>query len=185
MWFGDPGSNNGCFSIWCHEGGNIRTFRQIIDFSASNFAVAEASNYVINTWQQVGLAAASATSLYAIRNGVRGTEITTSSTGLTFSVMDEITLGRYDRTSVFGSLNGFVAHAALWNAALTEQEWAMLGSGISPLRVRPQNLHAYYPTLGRDTNDIDIIRAKTFTATGTTSSPNEPPLIWPQAAQST
>lgn len=180
MWYGNQGSNDGCFAIWFHENGDIQTTRQIVDFNSGppNFVTAVAGSYTVNAWQQAGLAAASATSLYAIHAGVRGTEVTTSSTGLNFAVMDNITLGRYDRTSSFGYFGGQIAHAALWTAALTAEEWAMLGAGLSPLRVRPQSLYFYTPYIGRDTSDIDIIRGITMTATGATASTNEPPLLW-------
>jgi hypothetical protein len=181
IWFGNPGSNDGVFYVELLAAGNVFAGRQITDFGAANFAGATAGAWTANAWQQVGGSYASATSIYAVLNGVRSAEQTASSAALTFSVMDELTLGRYDRTSVFGSQNGQIAHAGIWSAALTETEWASLGAGISPMRVRPQSLHAYFPFIGRNTNDIDIIRAKTFTATGTTASAEEPRLIWPRA----
>jgi hypothetical protein len=185
IWFGNPGTNDGALSVELlasGSGGTVAAQRQIIDFTpgVGNFQRATtAATWTVDAWQQVGGAFASATSIYAVLNGVRSAEQTASSAALTFAVMDELTLGRYDRTSVFGSQNGQIAHAAIWSAALTETEWASLGAGISPMRVRPDLLHAYFPFLGRDTNDIDIIRAKTFTATGTTVSSEEPPVLWP------
>lgn len=187
IWFGNPGTNDGVVAVELQAGGSVAAIRQITDFFSTEptprVRTATVGTWTVDTWQQVGGAFASATSIYAVLNGVRGAEQTGASSGLTFAVMDELTLGRYDRTSVFGSQNGQIAHAAIWSAALTETEWASLGAGISPMRIRPQSLHAYFPFLGRNTNDIDIIRAKTFTATGTTVSSEEPPLIWPQPAQ--
>jgi hypothetical protein len=181
LWFGNPGTNDGCLSVTLDASGVVVAQRQITDFNSGppNFTSANTSSWTLNAWQQAGGAFASATSIYAVLNGIRGTEQTATSAALSFAVMDELTLGRYDRTSVFGSFNGQIAHAAIWSAALTETEWASLGNAISPMRVRPQSLHAYFPFLGRDTNDIDIIRAKTYTATGTTVSPEEPPVIRP------
>jgi hypothetical protein len=179
IWFGNPGSNDGVLYVELLSTGNVLAGRQIIDFGAANYKDATAGAWTANAWQQVGGAFASAASIYAVLNGVRSTEQTATSTALSFAVMDELTLGRYDRTSVFGSQNGQIAHAAIWSAALTETEWASLGAGISPMRVRPDLLHAYFPFIGRDTNDIDIIRAKTYTATGTTVSPEEPPVLQP------
>jgi hypothetical protein len=180
IWFGNPGTNDGALSVELQAGGTVAATRQIFDFSAANFKnTTTTATWTVDAWQQVGGAFASAASIYAVLNGVRSAEQTATSTGLSFAVMDELTLGRYDRTSVFGSQNGQIAHAAIWSAALTETEWASLGNAISPMRVRPQSLHAYFPFIGRDTNDIDIIRAKTFTATGTTVSPEEPPVLWP------
>lgn len=183
LYFGNATTDNGVLYVSLNgtaAGSQVEVGRQITDFTAANYSFAKTSaTWTVNAWQQVGGAFASASSIFAVRNGVRSAETTTTSAALDFSVMDDLTLGRYDRVSIFGSQNGQIAHAAIWSAALTAAEWASLGAGLSPMRIRPQSLHAYFPFLGRDTNDIDIIRANTFTATGTTASAEEPPVLWP------
>jgi hypothetical protein len=47
--------------------------------------------------------------------------------------------------------DGRIAVVALWNVALSAEEIAALAKGANPLRVRPQNLAAYYP-LWTDSN---------------------------------
>jgi hypothetical protein len=96
--------------------------------------------------------------------------------------MNRTTINAWNGGSNVG-IAGNIAHPAIWNVALTDAEVAMLASGLSPLRVRPQSLIFYLPTLGRDSPEIDIIGAQTFTVHGATASSNEPPFIWPQPAQ--
>lgn len=184
MWLGDQGTDNGTLSIGSQSaasGQKVTALRQITDFDAGppNFvSAASTASYAANTWHQCGLAAASATSLAAVLDGTVGATNTTASTALDFSVMDTITIARFDRTSAFGQMDGQFAHAALWTANLTAAEWAMLGAGASPLRIRPQSLVFYAPFLGRDSPEIDIVGGRTLTVTGTTASAAEPRVAW-------
>jgi hypothetical protein len=79
----------------------------------------------------------------------------------------------------FAGIIGQIAHPAIWNVALTDAEVAMLGAGISPLRVRPQSLVMYLPYLGRNGPEIDIINGRTLAVTGAAASSNEPPVRFP------
>jgi hypothetical protein len=133
-----------------------------------------------NTWFHACAVEASATSHAAFLNGgSKGTK----TTSFTFPTgMNRTTINAWNGGSNVG-IAGNIAHPAIWNVALTDAEVAMLASGLSPLRVRPQSLIFYLPTLGRDSPEIDIIGAQTLTVHGATASSNEPPFIWPQPAQ--
>jgi hypothetical protein len=76
--------------------------------------------------------------------------------------------------------NGQLAHVAGWNVALTDDEIAMLGAGrLSPLMVRPASLKFYFPYLGRDAADVDVMGGLTLSMTGTVDSvAEEPPILW-------
>ena len=50
--------------------------------------------------------------------------------------------------SIFVPMDGEIAEAAIWNAALTTEEVESLAAGYSPLFIRPQNLKAYWPLIG-------------------------------------
>ena len=50
---------------------------------------------------------------------------------------------------------GRIAEAAIWNVALTDSEVQALASGVSPLRVRPESLQAYWPLFAVTGNAID------------------------------
>ena len=93
--------------------------------------------------------------------------------------MNRTTINAWNAGANVG-IAGNIAHVGIWNVALTDGEVAMLASGLSPQRVRPQSLIAYLPFLGRDSPEIDIVGGKTFTVNGATTSANEPRLIWPQ-----
>lgn len=58
---------------------------------------------------------------------------------------------------------GGIMEAAIWNVALTSAEINMLGNniggtiiGVSPLRVRPQSIVAYWPLWGRTSPEINL-----------------------------
>ena len=109
----------------------------------------------------------------------------TNTTSLTVTAGDVLrtAVGLTRELGNFAGMIGQIAHPAIWDVALTDDEVAMLGAGLSPLRVRPESLVMYLPYLGRDGPEIDIARGRTLAVTGATASSNEPPLIWPQPAQ--
>jgi len=75
-------------------------------------------------------------------------------------------------------INGLVAHCAVWQAALTDEEMLMLADRLSPIFIRPQSLKMYTPCMGRESGIIDVISGATLTSSGTfASSPDEPPVM--------
>lgn len=44
--------------------------------------------------------------------------------------------------------NGLIAEVALWSVALTADEFASLAAGVSPRRIRPESIVAYWPLYG-------------------------------------
>jgi hypothetical protein len=74
---------------------------------------------------------------------------------------------------------GLIAHPAIWNVALTDEEVAALGAGASPLTIRPWALVFYAPYLGRDSSEIDIVGGRILTVTGASASNTEPRISWP------
>jgi hypothetical protein len=124
-------------------------------------------------WQHFAGVTASATSRFAYLNGTPGTEQTTS------RVPSGINMLRVGAGGTAASLwTGSIAHCAVWNVALTANEIAALAAGLSPLAVRPGALVAYWPYMGRDTADIDIVGRFDLTNTSTTSGADEPRLLW-------
>lgn len=67
-------------------------------------------------------------------------------------------------------LNGDIAEAAIWNAALTDDQVASLvvapGVGIYPSDVRPESLAAYWRLLGDDSPEPDEIGSNDLTVSG-------------------
>lgn len=99
-------------------------------------------------WQHVCAVFASDTYRVSYIDGVMGTPSTLSvnTTGL-----NSIFLG--SRSDYAFLYNGTLAEAAIYNAALTQEEVIMLSKGISAELVRPQNLKIYAPLI-RDTSAL-------------------------------
>lgn len=78
---------------------------------------------------------------------------------------------------VYRLFSGRLAEVAIWNAALTDAEGAILAASYSPLFVRPQSLVAYW-SLIRD-EDQDRIGGYDLTAYNTPGIATHPPIIYP------
>ena len=131
-----------------------------------------------NTWQNAcAVFAASNDRRIYLNGGSKGT----NTGSRTVSSLNSTSIGIIRGYATYAGFSGQIAHPAIWSVGLTDEEIAMLGAGISPLRIRPQSLAFYMPYLGRDSAEIDIIAARTATVTNATASANEPPLIWPRA----
>jgi hypothetical protein len=132
-----------------------------------------------NAWQHGGGVFASTTSRTAYLNGTPGTEETTSVADITPT---RVSIGVLDETTPADYMDGQIADAAIWNAALTDAEMAALAAGASPLSIRPGNLIFYVP-LVRD-NDIDIVGGLPLTATGTPTVSDDPGKLYRNPGQS-
>jgi len=73
--------------------------------------------------------------------------------------------------------SGRICHAAIWSAALTDAEVALLAAKISPLLVRPQSLVAYWPL--NEASDADIVGGYHMTAYNTPSWAESVPVTMP------
>ena len=70
--------------------------------------------------------------------------------------------------------DGELGHCAIWDVALTDQEILSLANGISPLRIRRDNLVYYCPINGQS-SEPDVVGGASGTVTGTTVV-EEPPI---------
>jgi hypothetical protein len=109
------------------------------------------ATFAANAWAHAAAVFTSGTSRAAYLNGGNKVSNTTSSTPGT---PDAVDVGRMMQTTK-NYMNGRLAEAAVWNVALTDAEVAALAAGVSPLRVRPANLVAYWPLLGIDSPETD------------------------------
>jgi hypothetical protein len=85
------------------------------------------------------------------------------------------TLIRQDWPATF--TDGLIAEAVWWNAALTDDEVAILAKRYSPLFVRPQNIVQYLPLI-RD-NDEDIVGGYSWNNATSPTVDAHPPIIYP------
>ena len=92
-------------------------------------------------WSHAAGVFASATSRVAYKNGVAGTEETTSRIPTT---IDSVRLGSQVGTNF---MDGTLAEVGIWNVALDAGEIAALAKGFSPQLIRPASLIHYYPLI--------------------------------------
>lgn len=161
----------------------INTGEQVVARTQVNTATAE-SVYVASTVGTTGFTHcaavfASDASRIAYYNGLAATEETTSRTP---TLPDTVSIGGhlYNTSTIARTWDGDVAEAAIYNVGLTAAEVAMLAAGYSPLMVRPEALVAYWPLVGRNSPETDIVGKYDLTLTGTTASPH-PRIIRPSA----
>lgn len=111
--------------------------------------------YTAGTWYHACGVYASATSRAAYLNGANKGTVATNVTPISLGVVSIGTAYRSDTPAVF--TDGRIAEAAIWGAALTDAEVAVLAQGVSPLLVRPADLLAYWPLLGNTSPEIDLV----------------------------
>ena len=132
----DAGTNN-VFLLYL-AAGVINAFTS----EAGSFSQASAGTALgTNAWSHAAGVFASATSRVAYKNGVAGTEETTSRIPTT---IDSVRLGSQVGTNF---MDGTLAEVGIWNVALDAGEIAALAKGFSPQLIRPASLIHYYPLI--------------------------------------
>ena len=98
----------------------------------------------VNTFFHAAAVVNSATSRSLILNGSTKTSNAVANIGTTS--VNRINIGsRYFSGALGGYQNGLIAEIGIWNAALTDAEIASLAKGMTPDKIRPQNLVFYAP----------------------------------------
>lgn len=146
--------------------------------AAGNGNAQTTSSYPANTWfHAAGVFASSTSRASYLNGGNKGT----NTTSVAPSGVNTTALGtRYASGSRGLFLSGRVAHAAIWDDALTDDEILVLSTGMSPLLVRPVNLVAYWPLDGNTSPEIDIVGRYELTVTGATKG-DSPRVFLPSA----
>ena len=148
---GDKDVSNHYHALMVNEVSGITYLQsRVIDGGAPANANTTAS-ISANTWHHGCIVHASLTDRAVLLDGgSKGTDTTSR----TPANLDAVRIaGRIDDGSL-QPYSGAIAHAAIWNAALSDSEVALLASGVSPLLVRRDALVAYWPLLG---DDRDVI----------------------------
>jgi len=130
------------------------------------------TGFSTGTWHHIcGIEASATDRRCFIDGGSKGTNTTSDSpTGV-----DRTTIGRNGGTGTKHYFDGRIAHLAIWDVALTDAEVASLAAGVSPLRLRRDNLVCYLP-VGGQSPERDIIGGLNMTLTGTAPVAEEPPI---------
>lgn len=101
-----------------------------------------------NVWMQYTCVFASTTSRTVYLNG-SAVSTNTGSASLNLPTnATNVYIAAASSTTVFAYSDAAMAEVAFWNVALTAGEAAALGSGQTPLRVRPASLKLYLPLAG-------------------------------------
>lgn len=132
------------------------------------------SGYSASSWQHACGVIASATDRRAFLNGAsKGTNATsvTDPPGLdAFSIGD---LGVADTLP----MAGLIAHAALYNIALSDAEVAILALGAHPMQVRPEALVFYLPMFDAHAGQVDWVGGRSLTVNGNPTQAASDPRI--------
>lgn len=104
----------------------------------------ESSTVSANTWTHMCAVFTSSSLVDLYHNGVN---VGTSTTSTTATNADTVQIGARYNSSWGLFLNGKVAEAGVWNAALTIDEIVSLSKGVASNNVRPQSLQFYAPLI--------------------------------------
>ena len=130
--------------------------------------------YTANVWHHACGVFAASNDRRAYLNGAGKV---TDTTDIVVENIDTFTVGVVPGSSRFGYMDGHIAEIAIWNAALTDAEVAILAKGYSPRFVRPQSLVEYFDLI----RGLNGIKGNVLTASGTTVS-NHPRIIQPYSS---
>jgi hypothetical protein len=173
MWIGDKDDAQRWYSISMdgnQAGDPVRLQRR----NGSDVNVDSTSGYSTSTWHHVaGVFTADNDVAILLDGGSKGTD----ATSVAPNSWDRTSIARAGDSSPGAYLDGRVAEAAVWDAALTDAEVAILAKGISPLFVRPQSLAAYWPLI-RDSDD-DIVGGYSMTPQNTPTVTVHPITFYP------
>lgn len=103
----------------------------------------------------------------------------TNTTAITPAGLDRTGVGAHikDEGNAF-FFSGRIAFPAIWNAALTDDEAAMLADGAWPPLVRPNNLVAFWPLNGA-APEPDIVGGYDLTPVNSPTVTDNPPYVIP------
>jgi len=143
--------------------------------NTANIFAASVTNWVTGQWHHLcGVERAVDDRSVFLDGGGEGTDAT-SQTPVTGNI-DRTTIGRRDNIESANAFGGDIAHVAIWDVALSDNEVGSLAAGVSPLKIRRDNLIAYWPLNGPEPA-VDIIGGLSLSAVnGPIPTEEEPPI---------
>ena len=132
------------------------TIKMITHLGTAENIAASTGTVSLDTWHHAGgKYTSSGTTGTAFLDGAnKGTDSTDP--GSTYGFSDTFIAVLYTG-SPSAYFDGIVAEIGIWDIALPDSAFAMLGKAVSPLMVYPQSLIAYYPLWGRSSLTLDIV----------------------------
>lgn len=148
---------------------------ELISFDATSGYVVLVTSATASTgaWQSAGGVWAASNSKALYLNGANKTT-NTSASNVVFTDLNRTGIGANVLGPATEFFDGRMAHAAVWAAALTDDDMAMLHAGLHPTRVKSASLIAYWALSGKDSPEIDIVGRNDLTVTNATVSNEEP-----------
>ena len=169
---GDKDVEDEHWDVGMEEAAKSNTIQLRAKTASSSSQASTTTSPSINTWHHACTVAASATDRAAfIDGGSKGISVTNRIP----AGADRTSIGRRGDSTPTREWSGDIAHVAVWNVALTDDEVATLAEGISPLRVRRDALIAYWP-IGGQSAEPDIVGGLNLTVNGTPAKSEEPPI---------
>jgi len=160
--------NDVTFLVTLHDkdepGQGFRLGFDLADIIAETYAGSYSYSVALSSsstgvWEHACAVFYAANSRAAFHNGAnKGTD----TVSLTPAGIDRTSIGRAGDSTPGYYFDGSIAEAAIWSAALTDDEVAILAKGVSPLLVRPESLVFYCPLIRDD--DEDIVGGLSLTA---------------------
>jgi hypothetical protein len=170
------GGASGHFHMLAARGDVAGDKLEATSYSGASSAALSDIAYTANVWQHGCAVFASATDRRVyLDGGNKGTNATSRNpTSLGFTSIAMLRRDGY----LQGPVDGLIAEAGMWNVALTDDEVAILAKGVSPQLVRPGNLVAYWPLIGRYSPEIDLVGGYNLTVDGAVVE-NHPRILYP------
>lgn len=135
------------------------------------------NDLLVGTWNHCVGVEVSSSSRKAVLNGDLGNAGTNTDT-VTPSGINSCDVGREGDSSPADHWEGELAEVAFWNVALTDNEIVALSRGVSPLRIRPASLLAYWPIYGLASPEPDLSgNVNNLTLNGSPALANHAPVI--------
>lgn len=151
------GAGQNYFGIYLSPASDSKVGAAVSAAAAENIA-STTTTYSANTWNHAAASFTSATLRTAYLNGGGKATNTTNRTPTTIA---SITVGGFFTSSLFSAMNGRIAEVCVYDVVLTDDEIFSLSRGVSPLRVRPQNLRCYWPLYGNGSPEPNYSRNTT------------------------
>jgi len=175
LWLGDTAGFQDEFTLWI--GAALDKVFAAARHAGPGVYAFSATGYSVSTWHHACAVYTNATSRAAfIDGGGKGTNTTSQVP----AGIDATAIGRTGSSKPVTYTSGRIAHAAIYNSALSDAEVWALAHGAIPLDIRRQNLVAYWP-LTKEYGDRDIVGQYDMTAYNTPSWGLGPQKIKPRA----
>lgn len=149
--------------------------------SAQNIAATTANGDIANAgqWYHVAAVYVPSTSMTIYIDGAVEGSNETSIPAAIFDGTAPFYIGNQFQAATGFEFIGLLAESAVWNASLSADEVASLAKGLSPIRVRPDNLVTYVPAV-REVRDL--VGGFDITTNGTPAAVPHPRIIYPRRA---